>query len=126
MTGEIDPVSLRLGDLSRAVETLTAQWALQDEKASRGREKLYSAMERLRTDSEERRDELTKRVDNLAAKVSALEDKVSGMAPIVRSADREQLQAAGVRKLMRFLGYLIIALIGAFGREIAGWLHIKP
>ena len=111
---ELNQVSLIIGGLQTAVETLTVTWREQDRRATESRQRLYESFDELKGD-------IRDRVAAMEHIVGRLASDVAEMKPAVEDWKAVKLEAKGATftaKLMARGLYLLIsaALVGA------GWL----
>ena len=119
--GGIHQMSMELGGLKQAVETLTKVWAEQDRAATEGRRKLHDKFETFR-------EEVREKMTTMAGRVDKLSDKVNMIEPSVKGFNDEKLREEGSKRLGKMLVGAIGVAMGGIGwgvHEFVGWFFHK-
>jgi ferritin-like metal-binding protein YciE len=119
---EFHQITLMVGGLKQAVETMTDMWKEQEVNASAGRRALHEKFEMFRQ-------ETTNQITTLSIRLDRIVDTMKDIEPAVKSFRDEKLREEGAKRLG---GKLIAALMAAAGgigwglHELIGWLyHLK-
>lgn len=119
--GGIHQMSMELGGLKQAVESLTKIWAEQDRAATEGRRKLHDKFDNFR-------EEVREKMTNMARRVDVLTDKVDTIEPSVKGFNEEKLREEGSKRLGKMLVGAIGVAMGGIGwgvHEFVGWFFHK-
>lgn len=118
--GGIHLMSMELGGLKQAVETMTRMWAEQERNATEGRRKLHEKFEAFSKEMGEKMTTVSHRVD-------VLSDKVDTIEPSVKGFNDEKLREEGSKRLGKVLMGALGVVAGGIGwgvHELAGlWFH---
>lgn len=123
--GEVHQISLKLGQLSQAVEFMTEMWKRQEESASNGRKSLHEKFEHLRDEMGVQVAGLSLRVDRVVDSVKVMGDTMAKVEPAVKKYEDEKLRQEGAKGLGKMLIGGLTAAAGAFGwglHEFIGYL----
>jgi hypothetical protein len=117
--GEIHQMSLLVGGLKNAVETMTRLWQSQEVAATEGRRQLHLKFDSLKDEVRT----LTGRVDQMGKDIALIEPSVKGF-------NDEKLRDEGAKRLGKTIiaigGTAITAVAGAVGygiHELIGYLR---
>lgn len=123
--GEVHQISMKLGQLSQAVEFMTDMWKRQEESASSGRKALHDKFEHFRDEVGIQISGLSLRVDRLVNGMEDIEKTMSKVEPAVKKYEAEKEREEGARKLGAKLVAGLTAAAGAIGwglHELVGYL----
>lgn len=123
--GEVHQISMKLGQLSNAVEFMTDMWKRQEESASAGRKVLHDKFEHFRDEVGLQISGLSLRVDRLVNGMEDLEKTMAKVEPAVKKYEAEQFREEGAKKLGNVLIGGLTAAAGAIGwglHEFIGYL----
>jgi hypothetical protein len=113
-------ITLMVGGLKQAVETMTGMWHQQELAATEGRRALHEKFENFREEMRVKMTDISGRVDRLAAQVKVIEPSVSAF-------NEEKLRDEGAKRLGKFLMAGLMSVAGLLGwgmHELIGWfLH---
>lgn len=117
--GEVHQISMKLGQLSAAVEMMTDMWKHQEENATAGRKALHEKFEHFRSEVGLQISGLSLRVDRLTDKVTMIEPSVTAFKDKMKDDREVELLSEGGRRFRVKVGAWIVA-----GASAVGWgLH---
>jgi hypothetical protein len=117
--GGIHQMSMELGGLKQAVETMTKMWAQQEIAANEGRRKLHDKFEVFR-------DEVREKMTSVSHRVDILADKVNLIEPSVKGFNEEKFREEGSKRLGKVLVAAFGVVTGGIGwgvHELIGYFH---
>ena len=110
--GEVHQISMKLGQLSQAVEMMTEMWKTQEAAATSGRKALHEKFEHFR-------DEVGIQISGLSLRVDRMVDTMAKVEPAVKKYEDEKLREEGAKGL----GKLLIGGMGMVAGAIGWGLH---
>jgi hypothetical protein len=116
--GEVHQISLRLGQLSQAVEMMTDMWRRQEETATAGRKALHDKFEHFR-------DEVGVQIAGLSLRVDRLVDTMQKIEPAVKKYEDEKMRNEGAKTLGARLWIATTTIAGVVGwglHELIGYI----
>lgn len=123
--GEVHQISLKLGQLSTAVEMMTDMWKHQEEAATAGRRALHEKVEMVRQELGVQVAGLSLRVDRLADQLKTIEPSVSEFKVKMDDDRKDELLSEGARRFRVKVGAWIVAGASAVGwglHELVGYI----
>lgn len=123
--GEVHQISMKLGQLSQAVEFMTEMWKRQEDSASAGRKALHDKFEHFRDEVGLQVSGLSLRVDRLVDSMKSMDETMSKVEPAVKKYEDEKLREEGAKKLGGRLVAAMMAAAGGIGwglHELIGYL----
>lgn len=123
--GDVHQISMKLGQLSQAVEMMTTMWQRQEEVATAGRKALHEKVEMVRQELGVQVAGLSLRVDRLADQVKTIEPTVVTLKDGIREYEDEQMRAEGAQKFKKWLIGGLTGIAGTIGwglHEFIGYL----
>lgn len=123
--GEVHQISMKIGQLSNAVEFMTDMWKRQEESASAGRKALHDKFEHFRDEVGLQMAGLSLRVDRLVNSMEDMEKTMAKVEPAVKKYEAEQFREEGAKKLGARLVAGLVAVSGGIGwglHEFIGYL----
>jgi hypothetical protein len=114
--GEVHQISMKLGQLSQAVEFMTDMWKRQEESASAGRKALHEKFEHFR-------DDMGVQVAGLSLRVDRMVDTMTKIEPAVKKYEDEKLRQEGAMKLGKLIWGGVLAAAGMMGGAITWGLQ---
>jgi hypothetical protein len=124
--GEVHDISLKLGQLSQAVEMMTDMWQRQEEAATAGRRALHEKFESFRDDVGLQIAGLSLRIDRLTDQVKTIEPSVTAFQTKMKDDREDELLSEGARRFRVKVGVWITAGAGAVGwglHELIGYIR---
>ena len=115
--GDVHQISMKLGQLSQAVEMMSDQWRRQEESATAGRKSLHDKFEAFRQ-------ETGIQIAGLGLRVDRMVDTMTEVEPAVRAFQDEKLRNEGAKKLGARLWIATSTIAGAVGwglHELIGY-----
>ena len=123
--GEVHQISMKLGQLSQAVEFMTDMWKRQEESASAGRKALHDKLEHFKDEVGVQISGLSLRVDRLVDGMKDIDDTMAKVEPAVKKYEDEKLREEGAKKFGKGLMAALTAAAGGIGwglHEFIGYL----
>lgn len=123
--GEVHQISMKLGQLSQAVEFMTDMWKRQEESATAGRKALHEKFEHFRDDIGVQMAGLSLRVDRLVDGMKDMDETMTKIEPAVKKYEDEKLRQEGAKRLGKGLIAALTAAAGGIGwglHEFIGYL----
>ena len=126
--GDVHQISMKLGQLSQAVEMMTDMWRRQEEIATAGRRALHDKVEIIRQELGVQVAGLSLRVDRLTDQVKIIEPTVTALKDDVEVFEHEKLRQEGAKRLGKVLIGALGVVAGGVGwgvHELVGYLFHK-
>ena len=123
--GEVHQISLKLGQLSQAVEMMTTMWQRQEELATAGRKALHEKVEAVRQELGIQVAGLSLRVDRLTDQVKIIEPSVTALKDDVKEFEDEKLRDEGAKRQRTGMITALTAVAGGIGwglHELIGYI----
>lgn len=113
---EFHQITLMVGGLKQAVESMSDQWKRQEESAVAGRRALHEKFETFR-------DDVVLQISGLNLRLDRVVDTMSKIEPAVKKYEEEKLREEGAKTQNARIGKLVVAVMGAIGTGIGWGLH---
>ena len=123
--GEVHQISMKLGQLSTAVEMMTDLWKTQEVAATAGRKALHEKVEMIRQELGLQVAGLSLRVDRLADQVKTIEPTIGTLKDANREYEDDQMRAEGAKNFKKWLIGGMTGVAGTIGwaaHEFIGYL----
>lgn len=101
---EFHQITLMVGGLKQAVETMTSMWQSQEAVASEGRRQVHLKIDKLKDE-----------VANLSVRVNQMSTDIAIIKPDVEAFNDEKLRSEGAKRLGMRLWAAITAVAGGIG-----------
>ena len=106
--GEVHQISMKLGQLSNAVEFMTDMWKTQEQQATAGRKSLHDKFEHFR-------DEIGLQMAGLSIRVDRLVDTMQKIEPAVKKYEDDKIRADGAKTFGARIWMVTTGVAGAVG-----------
>lgn len=114
--GEVHQISMKIGELSNAVEMMTDLWRRQEQAATVGRKALHDKVEALRS-------EVGAQIGGLSHQVDRLVETMKVVEPAVKSFQDEKLRREGATRLGKALIAGMTVAAGAVGAGVTQFFN---